>query len=1547
MTMGVSAAKKRSLGLLTSGALIAGLLTAGGAGLSATPAVAAAPLECGSVYSIQGADPRNLWLVDTGSGTQSSVGTFNIAGATASLNGLGIAADGSAAFGVLPDNSGAGRTVYRHDRATDTTAPLGAGSPSAPVTHGAINPATGFYYYGGFSGGNIQIYGFNTATNTSIGLVASGDIPNAGDFGDWAFDRQGRLYVVGGGATESILAVIQQQLPTSAGVPITVSASEMVSIATPQPVNGIAFGGDGMLYLGSSTTLRQVDPVTGTVTDSQPFSETGSVDLASCAAPNTITVQKDFPNGRLAPADQATVTLTGGGLPAGIQGTTTGNDAGLQSQPGEIAGPVFGRVGATYTISESGAGTTPGSPTAFGYASSWACLNQNSGITIATGQGTSGDFVMPQGGSAGVAIVCTFTNAAQITGLTLDKQAGAATGNTAGSTVTYTFAVTNTGTVPLDTVTVTDPLVGAVNCPAGPLAVGGTLFCTAAPYTLSQDDVNRGDVVNNATANGTAAGLPPASDDDTTTTVIPPSPSLLLDKQAGTPVDVNNSGITDAGDTIRYTFAVSNNGNLPLTGITISDDLLGSQVPAIGVTCLATSLAPAGSTTCTADQPYTITAANETAGEVVNVATANGVAPGNTPVVSNQDSTQTVVTAQQNLLVLEKDAGVPVDVNASGITDAGDTIQYMFTVTNNGNVPVANIVIDDDLLSGLNPAITVSCEETALAPRLSTDCAASAVYVVTEADEVAGSVNNVATADGTDPDGDPVVSAPDNTSTEVTVPRPALVIEKTAGTPVDVNNSGITDAGDTIEYTFTIINTGNVALHDVGVNDPLIGSATCTPSAPAFALGGMTMLAAPGLSLAAGASLDCVADALYVITEADETLRFVNNTATADGTDPEDDPVESEEDTTSTPVQTPAPVLSIDKSAGAPVDVNNSGITDAGDTIQYRFTVANDGNVPVRNIAVVDPLVGSVTCEVTDLAVDGSTNCVADAVYVVTAADEADGSVDNSATATGIDPDGGPVTSVPDTTTTPVTLPDPSLVIEKTAGAPVDVNNSGITDAGDTIQYTFTVTNDGNVPLGSIAVVDPLAGAVTCAATVLAPGIPTNCAANAVYTITASDEAANVVTNTARATGTDPDAGVVTSDPDSTNTPVTEQAPVLTLDKSAGNPVDVNNNGTVDAGDTIEYTFAVTNDGNVPVREIELDDPIAGSVTCEELQLDVGESTDCAADELYVITQADVDAGEVLNVATAAGIDPDNEPTVSNEDSTTTTIARAAELQIEKTADLVDGDGDNLADVNEAIDYSFTVTNTGNVTVTAVRVDDPKAGAVTCTETVLAPGESTTCAAFQQYVVTQADVDAGSVDNVATAAGTPPTGMEPVVSVPDTTSTGAHVTQSLTLEKDNVLRDGDGDGVADAGEIIGYTFKATNTGTVTLKDLQIDDPKLSAAGIAVTCPATTVAPGESVTCTADYNVQASDVASGNPIQNVASAKAFGLGGAALSPEDATETPVTKDNGAPLANTGGTRTTTGAPLANTGGVAFIAGGLGVMLLLGGLALAMVTRRRRRA
>ena len=65
------------------------------------------------------------------------------------------------------------------------------------------------------------------------------------------------------------------------------------------------------------------------------------------------------------------------------------------------------------------------------------------------------------------------------------------------------------------------------------------------------------------------------------------------------------------------------------------------------------------------------------------------------------------------------------------------------------------------------------------------------------------------------------------------------------------------------------------------------------------------------------------------------------------------------------------------------------------------------------------------------------------------------------------------------------------------------------------------------------------------------------------------------------------------------------------------------------------------------------------------------------------------------------------------------------------------------------------VTNIGNVTVDTLAVVDDNVGAApTCDKTVLAPNESATCTA--SHTVTQADLDAGTVVNNASATGARP-----------------------------------------------------------------------------------------------------------------------------------------------------------------------------------------------
>src|SRR5690606_39920908 len=85
-------------------------------------------------------------------------------------------------------------------------------------------------------------------------------------------------------------------------------------------------------------------------------------------------------------------------------------------------------------------------------------------------------------------------------------------------------------------------------------------------------------------------------------------------------------------------------------------------------------------------------------------------------------------------------------------------------------------------------------------------------------------------------------------------------------------------------------------------------------------------------------------------------------------------------------------------------------------------------------------------------------------------------------------------------------------------------------------------------------------------------------------------------------------------------------------------------------------------------------------------------------------------------------------------------------------------------EVGEFIDYELTVRNTGNVTLTAVTVEDGNA-VITGGSPIasLAPGKSATV--YARHEVTQADINAGQVVNQATVTGNDPNG-DPIGETP-------------------------------------------------------------------------------------------------------------------------------------------------------------------------------------
>ena len=173
----------------------------------------------------------------------------------------------------------------------------------------------------------------------------------------------------------------------------------------------------------------------------------------------------------------------------------------------------------------------------------------------------------------------------------------------------------------------------------------------------------------------------------------------------------------------------------------------------------------------------------------------------------------------------------------------------------------------------------------------------------------------------------------------------------------------------------------------------------------------------------------------------------------------------------------------------------------------------------------------------------------------------------------------------------------------------------------------------------------------------------------------------------------------------------------------------------------------------------------------------------------------------------------------SNTDSETVTASQDPALSIDKTIT----SGSPYDSVGDVISYGYTVTNSGNVSLTGpVTVSDDKA-TVTCPAGGLAPGGFITCTA--SHVVTQADLDAGFVTNIASASAS--FGATPVISPTDTETATAVRTGTLDL-----VKLADPLAYSTVGDIIHYSYLLTNNTNVTLSaPFAISDDRSTDAGV--------------------------------------------------------------------------------------------------------------------
>lgn len=203
--------------------------------------------------------------------------------------------------------------------------------------------------------------------------------------------------------------------------------------------------------------------------------------------------------------------------------------------------------------------------------------------------------------------------------------------------------------------------------------------------------------------------------------------------------------------------------------------------------------------------------------------------------------------------------------DATKVYEIGETVEFTLTAKNifaeARNITFVEqegVEVEQDVWENVAPGATVTT---------------TATYTITEADAVAGTYKNVVTVSYTNPD-DPTDKVEYTEDDDVIPETPNAAISVTK----EVVSEGSISIGETVVYSITVVNNGNVTVKDITVADELTGDEWTIDS------------------LKAGASKEFEAE--YTVTEDDVANGNITNIATAKGEDPSGNPVENQGETT-------------------------------------------------------------------------------------------------------------------------------------------------------------------------------------------------------------------------------------------------------------------------------------------------------------------------------------------------------------------------------------------------------------------------------------------------------------------------------------------------------------------------------------------------------------------------------------------------------------------------------------------------------------------------
>jgi uncharacterized repeat protein (TIGR01451 family) len=1249
-----------------------------------------------------------------------------------------------------------------------------------------------------------------------------------------------------------------------------------------------------------SVTAKSPDPGDGTLTAKVTSAATGSTcptgtSEAHCIATVTVSgltiVQStDVPSAAPGAVVHYTITVTNSGqtafpgaafsesLTGVLDDATYGSDAAATAGTVTFSSPTLSWSGslaagatATITFSVTVKNPDPGNGTL------------TSTITSAT-EGTN----CPSGGTD---TRCSST--VTVSGLTITNTASPAS-TTPGSVVSYTVTIANSGQTAFTGISVADGLTGVLDDAAynnnasatagsvafssptltwtGNLAAGATVTVTFS-VTVKNPDTGNKSLVSVITSAAPGSNCPSGSSDSRcTATVGVLIPALTITKTA----DVST---TSPGAVVHYTVTVANTGQTAYTGATFSDPLssvLGDSAFNNDASATSGSASFASQTLtwtgnlavgATATITYSVTVSNPDTGDRTMVNTVTSTTVGSNCAAGSGDSRCTAIVRD---LVPGLDFLNRADV---ATTATGQTVHYTITVSNVGDTTFTGAsftesltgILDDAAYNGDGAASTGTVSFTSptltWTGNLAPGASATVTFSVTVASPDPGNHLLSATI---------VSSAAGSTcAAGSTDPDCALSINVAQLVIVNQANVATVTPGGVVRYTDTFTNTGRVPYTGITVFTPATDVFDdAVPNGDQTATSGVITVSSSGATwtgdIPVGGSVTVTGT--VTVKNPDPGNKVLAGTVSSAAPGNNCPPGSTDPQCTTT-VTVLTPALTIVKTASTPAVV-------PGGTVGYTITVTDTGQTPYTGVTVTDPLAG-----ITDDAVyNGDATATAGTVSFASSTLSWTGnlavgaSVTITYTLTANDPDTGDRVIVNTVTSSATGSTCPPGATAPACRVTVGVLQPGLdiklkaatatTAAGQTLGYTITATNTGQLPFSGVSFSaglsgvlddavyngDAAAGAGSVSFTSPALTWTGNVAVGATVTITfsvrvkAPDPGNHVLTAAITSTATGSNCLTGTTDIDCASS-VNVAELIITATASPG---------TATPGDVVRINATFTNTGTVPYVGVTvfsdladlIDDTVpngdqtvsSGTLTPTpdgtgvnwEGEIPVG-GTVTISGTVTVNTPAAGD--EVITVPASTSAPGSNCPTGSSDPRCTATFTVLLPgLTIVKTADAA------TTTPGGTIGYTITVTDTGQTSYTGATVTDPLAltaddavynsdaaasrGTVSFASSTLTwtgnlgPGESATIT----YSITVADPDTGdsviinAVSSAAAGSTCPPGSHDPACRVAVTVLTpGLDVIQSTDVS------------TAVPGQVVTYTITATNTGQTPYTGVSFDE----------------------------------------------------------------------------------------------------------------------------